>query len=180
MRQLASFLLVALAVPALAADIWRWKDERGVIHYSDTPMPGAERVAVTTAPPPAGSSNNPPSSAPPAAPPAAPPFAYSSCAIEAPGNDQVFNAVNTITASLQISPPLQDDHSIRVILDGNPYSAWPDRMLVFKLENLERGTHTLAVQVVGADRKIVCDGAPVTFHVRQPSVLTPNRNKPKP
>ena len=31
---------------AAAAETWRWKDANGVVHYSDRPVPGAERVSV--------------------------------------------------------------------------------------------------------------------------------------
>jgi hypothetical protein len=181
MRQVASFLLVALAVPAVmpvtAAEAWRWKDESGIVRYSDTPVPGAERVVLATAPPATGS--GPAAVARLSAPPVPVKFSYAECTVRAPGNDQVFNAVTMITASLQIKPALLQDHSIRVMFDGDPYPAWPARMLTFKLENLVRGTHTIAVQVVDAQKKIVCDGPSVAFHVRQPSVLAPGKNKPK-
>jgi hypothetical protein len=188
MRQLASFLLVALAVPAAvvlaaATDVWRWKDDRGVVHYSDSPVPGAERVTLAVAPP---ASNATPGSTPPAPaaapvqPPAPVAFSYAECAVVAPGNEQTFNAVNMITASLQITPSLLEGHSVRVMLDGDPYGAWPARMLTFKIEGLARGTHVLAGQIVDAKKKVICESAPVTFHVRQPSVLAPaNRPKPK-
>jgi hypothetical protein len=184
MRQLASLLLVALAVPAtvapvIAAEAWRWRDEHGVVHYSDTPVPGAERVVLAAAPP--GNGSRTPTAAPrPAAPTAPAKFSYAECTVRAPGNDQTFNAVNMITASLQIKPALLEEHSIRVMFDGDPYPAWPARMLAFKLENLHRGTHTLAVQVVDAKKNVVCDGPPTTFHVRQPVLAPANKPKPKP
>jgi hypothetical protein len=184
MRRLASFLLVALAVPAMvapamAAETWRWKDERGVVHYSDTPVPGAERVTIAAPPPATGNSTPETSRAQPPAPPV-PKFTYAECTVEAPGNDQVFNAVSTITAALQIQPSLLEDHGVRVMVDGKPYPEWPAHMLTFKIEKLNRGTHTLAAQIVDEQNKIVCDGPSVTFHVRQPSVLAPGRIKPKP
>lgn len=185
MRRIASLLLVALAVPAtlvpvMAAEVWRWTDESGVIRYSDTPVPGAERIMLDAPPPPAGGAVQ---YSPPAQPPPPPPpeiSSYAECVVLAPGNDQTFNAVNTVTVSLQITPGLKPDHGVQVIFDGNPYAAWPARMLTFKIENVERGTHTLAAQVVDARKKVLCNGPSITFHVRQPSVLNPNRNKPKP
>jgi len=181
MRQLASFLLAALAlpaviVPAMAAEAWRWKDDKGVVHYSDTPVAGAERVQLPT-PPNIGTVATPAPAPPPAVPE---PFKYTECVVLAPGNDQTFNAVSTVTASLRISPPLQRDDRIQVVLDGQPYGAWPARMLTFKLENLSRGTHTLSVLVVGAEKKSLCMGPGISFHVHQPSLLSPTKPKPKP
>ncbi|MEO8315772.1 MAG: DUF4124 domain-containing protein [Pseudomonadota bacterium] len=176
MRQLASFLLVAFALPVLAAEAWRWKDDKGVVHYSDTPVAGAERV-VLPSPPTIGTVTT---QAPPPAAPTPVQFKYNECVVLAPGNDQTFNAVNSVTASIHISPPLQPDDRIQVFLDEEVYAAWPARMLSFKLENLYRGTHTLAVLVLGADKKSLCTGPAISFHVHQPSLFSPARPKPTP
>jgi hypothetical protein len=178
MRQLASFLLVAFALPALAADVWRWKDDKGVVHYSDTEVPGAERVTV--AEPPTG---NFVTIAPPipreTAPQPAATFRYSECAVTAPGNDQVFNAVNSVTASLSITPELQPGDRIQVFLDSVAYAAWPASALTGSLKNVYRGTHTLSVKVVDARGRSLCAGEAITFHVQQPSQLAPRNRPPK-
>jgi hypothetical protein len=108
------------------------------------------------------------------------PFKYTECVVVAPGEDQTFNAVTSVTASVRISPPLQPDHRIQVVLDGEVYGAWPARMLTAQLDNIYRGTHTLSVLVLDAGRKPVCTGAAVSFHVRQPSLLSPARPRPQP
>ncbi len=178
MRQLASFLLVAIALPALAADAWRWKDDKGVVHYSDTPVPGAERIAMPDSVPGSNTGSTTQPVQPPPPEPAA--FKYSECIVRAPGNDQTFNAVNQVTASLSLSPALLPDHRIQVILDELVYPAWPARSLAFTLKDIYRGTHTLAVRVVDAEDKPVCTGPAISFHVRQPSLLAPNRQPKKP
>ena len=40
-------LLGLLATAAVSADVWRWVDDEGVVHYSDTPRVGAELVDVS-------------------------------------------------------------------------------------------------------------------------------------
>jgi hypothetical protein len=181
MRHFASFLLASFALsvvvaPAMAAEAWRWKDDKGVVHYSDTPVPGAERVVLPS--PPAVGTVTPAAPQPRPAGPA--PFRYNECVVLAPGNEQTFNAVTSVPATVRISPQLLPDHRIQVVLDGDVYPGWPPRMLTSKLENLHRGEHTLAVQVVGADKKPLCKGAAIKFHVRQPSLLAPGKPKPKP
>jgi hypothetical protein len=176
MRQLASFLLVAFTMPALAAEAWRWKDDRGVVHYSDTPVAGAELVVLPSPPQQGTVIPGVPQARP--APPE--PFKYTECVVLAPGNDQTFNSVTSVTASIRIAPPLLQDHRIQVVLDNNVYAAWPARMLTFKLDNLNRGTHTLSVTVLDAGGKSLCAGPATSFHVRQPSVLSPARPKPTP
>lgn len=182
MRQVASFLLIVMALPAMATETWRWKDESGVVHYSDRPVPGAERIKVGPA---AGSGSTAgtastlgtQASTPPLAQPAAE-FRYSSCVVLAPANDEVFNAVNSVNASLQISPGLRPGHRVQVVLDGKPYPEWPGGSLGYTLANIYRGSHTLGVQVLDADGRSLCAGPAITFHVRQPSILSPARQPP--
>jgi Domain of unknown function (DUF4124) len=176
MRQIASFLLIALALPATAAETWRWKDANGVVHYSDRPVPGAERMNL-------GSGTTPDAQPVTVAPRAgvglgqqtSAPIPYSSCTVVAPANDETFNMVNSVSATLQVTPILQVGHRLRVLLDGVVHVEWPDRQLSNTLMNVYRGTHTLSVQVLDADGKTVCAGPATTFHVRQSSIFSPAR-----
>jgi hypothetical protein len=176
MRQLASFLLIALALPAAAAEVWRWKDANGVVHYSDQPVSGAERMNLGSTPAP---TSQPATAAPRVGvgqgPQTAAPIPYSSCTVVAPANDETFNMVNSVSATLQITPSIQVGHRLQVLLDGRLYAEWPDRVLSYTLVNIYRGTHTLSVQVLDADGKSVCAGPATTFHVRQPSIFSPAR-----
>jgi hypothetical protein len=176
MRQLASLLLLALTLPVAATEAWRWKDDKGVVHYSDTQVPGAERVTLPS--PPIIGTVVTPAPEPRALPPA--PFKYTECVVVAPGNDQTFNAVNSVNASLRISPGLVPGHRLQVFLDGQAYGAWPAGALTAMLENINRGTHTLAVTVLDEGKQPVCTGPTITFHVRQPSLLSPARPRPQP
>lgn len=174
MRLVASFLLLCAALTAGAADIWRWKDADGVVHYSDTPIPGAERVVVSGSTPRAETPAAPPavSEAPAEAPP---PQAvrYSRCAVTQPANDESFFAVNTVSASVVIEPYLQSGHRIEVLLNGEPHEEWPPEGTTYTFTGLYRGSYTLAVRVLDANGRTVCSGAVSNFHVRQPSVLSP-------
>jgi hypothetical protein len=38
------YLTLLLAMPLMAANIWKWRDANGVVHFSDQPVPGAEQV----------------------------------------------------------------------------------------------------------------------------------------
>lgn len=46
---LAALLLSVAALPSLAADIYQWKDARGVTHYSDSPPVGQKHTTRTLA-----------------------------------------------------------------------------------------------------------------------------------
>ena len=179
MRQLASFLLLGFAVAAGAADTWRWKDANGVVHYSDRPVPGATLVTLG----PQAAPGNPEAVVilkPDQAPAAPTTVSYTSCVVTAPANEEVFNNEHTVRASLQIIPGLQQGHRMQVLFDGQPYAAWPAGGLSTTLLDLFRGTHTLSVNVVDAAGRSLCSGPVVSFHVRQPSLLSPARQAAKP
>jgi hypothetical protein len=175
MRQLASLLLLVLAFPVSAADIWRWKDANGVYHYSDQPVAGAVKMNMGLSAPPASppAPVAPPNTAGPVLQPTTVP--YASCVVLAPAADEVFNNVNSVNASLQITPSLQTGHRVQVLLNGRVYPGWPDQALSSTLADLFRGSYSVSVQVLDAGGRTVCAGPATTFHVRQPSILSPAR-----
>jgi hypothetical protein len=175
MRLIASFLLLGAALTAGAADIWRWKDADGVVHYSDTPVPGAVRVVVSGSAPrtdPAPAVAPSAAGAEPAEAPA-PAVRYTRCVVAQPPNNESFFAVDSVAATLTIEPFLQPNHRIEVLLNGASLAQWPEDSPSFTLTGLFRGSYTLAVRVLDANGRTVCTGAVSNFHIRQPSVLSP-------
>ena len=51
------FLLLAVLPPLAAAQAYRWVDEKGQVHYSQTPPPGKQAQPVGPPPPPSASPN---------------------------------------------------------------------------------------------------------------------------
>jgi hypothetical protein len=179
MRRVASFLLLGVAFAASAAtEVWRWKDKDGVVHYSDNPVPGAERVPVG-APPPAGVPARPPPVAGVPEPEPEPRLRYTRCVVTEPANDKIFKAGNSINADLTIEPPLQRGHRIQVYLNGSAYLDWPETDTAYVLNGLYRGSYTLSVRVLDANDRTLCTGPAINFHVQQASVLSPARKPPK-
>jgi hypothetical protein len=161
--------LLALSGP-LAAATYRWVDKDGVTHYSDHPQPGAEVIHVDTTPP--GSVAPPPAPAGPTT--SAPkPVRYASCDVSSPSPDQVFNNVHSVNVSINVQPALQTDHTIVVKVNGSRVNGWPPTSTSYLLQDLPRGSYGVAAQVLNDKGAVVCNGASVTFHVRQPSMLTP-------
>jgi hypothetical protein len=184
MRQLAVLLLTGFALLAGAAEAWRWKDKDGVVHYSDVPVPGAERVHIGTAPRPGGSSPPPPVYSPdPAATSATPsppeeqnrPVRYTGCSVAEPANDAVFFSVDAVNVSLDIAPGLAAEHRIQVMLNGALVPGWPADQTSYTLSGLYRGSYTVLPRVVDRNGWPMCIGQAITFHIRQPSVLSPAR-----
>jgi len=173
MRKLALILSMLTAVSALAAETWRWRDAEGVVHYSDRPVPGAERIDVNV------QRSSPQASTPPAAasgrPPAPPVAVKYRCEIQRPANDEVFNSVNAVTATVALEPGLQDGQRLQVYLNGALYPQWPSGVQTYTLQELYRGSYTLSARVLDANGTALCSGPAINFHIRQPTLLSPVR-----
>ena len=175
MRTLTCFLLAGFAVLAGAAETWRWKDANGVIHYSDRPVPGAERVSVvapkpSSSPPQTAGVDKAAASAPSVAREAPAIVPYTRCVIVAPETEETFNAVNSVAVGVHLEPSLQDGHTIEVRVDGTVVKDWPLDALTHTVTDLLRGAHTVSARVLDADGTPACTGPSLTFHVRQPTV----------
>lgn len=179
MRRLASFLLLGVALAASATEVWRWKDANGVVHYSDSPVPGAERVNAGPAPKPGGANAAPASRAFRQADetPAPPPPRYTRCEVTKPANDLTFHGAEPVMASVMIEPMLQSGHRLQVLLNGSVYPQWGGNLTSFTFAGLNRGAYTLAVNVLDANGGTACAGPAINFYIQQPSLLSPARQQ---
>lgn len=178
---LTAFLLLASAT-ATAATVYKWVDANGVTHYSDQPHPGATQIEVnsaqtysapTTPAAPASSGPDPANAEPP----------YKVCELYRPNADEVFFSVSSVTAKLRLDPQLRPGDKATIALDGKRLNDLQMMGSEFLVQPLYRGTHTLAVVVEDIAGTSLCQTPAVTFHVRQPSVLSPQspqRAKPPP
>lgn len=187
MRWILLALLVMFSVGAAASEMWRWVDERGVVHYSDRPQPGAERVQLKpaqsyTAPAPAAAT---PSSARPGTPeaPRAPAVSYSRLSIVSPSQgENLWNIGAQLSVQLEVDPPLAPGHRQQVYLDESPVAGAPQGTQ-FTLGDVFRGERRLRVSIVDETDRELAASETVTFYVHQASRLNPNqpqRAKPKP
>jgi hypothetical protein len=165
-------LLAAFAVQA--AVVYKWVDADGVVHFSDQPYPGAEKIytsssTVTTAasaPGSAAGSRQAPKSA------AASGRGYSEFSIVSPANDQTFFGDDVIPVRLNLQPSLKPDQNITWNLNGKPQEFPPDA-ISFALPHLDRGAYTLAATITDQETGDSQSSNSVTFYVRQPSELAP-------
>ncbi|WP_324732090.1 DUF4124 domain-containing protein [Pseudomonas paeninsulae] len=146
MRNLLLYLLL-LSLPA-AAQVYTYIDAEGNRVFTDQPrQSNAERIELTP-------SNNMPS-LPAAAPPA--PVAttarqptYQVLRILFPEPDTTIrDSAGNLIVTASSEPALQSGHSFRLLLDGQA-TGETGRSPVFPLENIDRGTHQLAVEIVDA------------------------------
>lgn len=173
MRILALVLLAVLLSPvAVAQEIYRWVDKNGVVHYSDQPGPGAERITVSgqiarTPPEDADSPDlytTPRTRAPAGAP-------YQSLTITRPAADEVFYGTDyTVAVDVALDAQLRQGDSVVVFLDGRRV---PAAGLSAMLSGVPRGSHVLRAEVLDSNGNTVIGSPEVTFHVRQASIANP-------
>ncbi len=174
-----ALILASLAVTLVAQsqEIYRWVDKNGVVHYSDQPdSPSAELINViepnayeAQGQEQAGDSGAGDSGEPEEDEPAVSP--YGSLSIVSPTPDQVFfgaDAVVNVAADLQGT--LRPDHSVVFFLNGNRKQA---DGLSTDYSGLARGTYFLRVSIMDGTGHPVITSQQTNFHVRQPSMNSP-------
>ena len=180
MRTLA-FTLMSLACSiALAATVYRWVDEDGVVHYSDQPHANAEKLQVHAAQTYQPSALDTAAAAGGGASSAAAPAPYRGCAIMQPQDGQAFANVDSLTVVVQTDPALHQGDRVYVTVDGQALNGGNPTGMQFVLSPVDRGTHTAQAQVKDAGGTVQCQTPPVTFHVQQNSLLNPNNNRVTP
>ena len=180
----AVLLAAGLLVPYAggATTLYKWVDADGVVHYSDQPHAGAEKIQVARAqsykaPPPAKPVA--PSSAARAA--ASSSMRYQRLQITSPADgDVLVNTGGSAQVSVDVEPGLAPGHQLWFTLDGQRVDGLAPDATSGTLGDLERGTHTLSLTIVDANGTPVQSADSVTFTVRQPSSLHPNQPKPAP
>ncbi|MFI4868904.1 MAG: DUF4124 domain-containing protein [Steroidobacterales bacterium] len=180
-------LLLSGNAVAQTKTTYRWVDAQGVVHYSDTPQPGAQVIQLPSAqtyrapPLPAAAPNSAASNAAPGRPLAPNDAAspYQSCGITEPATDASFFAPGSIAVAVQLAPGLRPGDQLTVTLDGSPLAPTAPGAASYQVPAPERGAHTLNAMVSDPDGKPACRAAPVTFYVQRPSMLSPASPVPK-
>jgi len=166
-------VLTILATGVVMAQAYKWVDADGIVHYSDRPQEGAERIELpgfasqpTRRTAPRTVSRQPAATATTAAAPAA--FKYESISISSPAAEEtLWNIEGVLNVSLTIEPALQSGHQVRVYFDGEP------RMIngtSFQLEEVYRGVHNLQVEIVDESGKLMIRSRTNRFYVQQNAI----------
>jgi len=183
MRWILMVLLFVSWPAAAAEEMWRWVDEEGVVHYSDRPHPGAERVVLESAQsykPPALPSRTAgqPGEAEGEAEGNGDGTAYTELRVVSPEPEEtLWNIGGELEVQLSISPRLAQGHRLRVYLDGSRVEEAPEGRTRFTLGEVFRGEHTLRAAVVDQDGQEVVSSDPVVFYVQQASLQNPSSNR---
>jgi hypothetical protein len=164
-----------------AAVVYKWTDSDGVIHYSDQPVPGAEKIFTTSSPTPGGSVQSERTANPAGPAPkknVAPGLNYDQLAITSPVPDQTFFGDDVISVHLALDPPLRPNQTITWYLNGKQLDDLGPTATQFALPRLDRGTYALAATITDQTTGESLSTDSVSFFVRQPSALSPLHKKP--
>ena len=168
------FILFTLGA---SADVYRAVDADGNVVFSDTPMPGAEKIEISepTIVPSAKIS------APRRTEKLSPePNDYASVQIVAPADEQTFRNVERIDVQVAVTPPLevQMGDRLQLYVDGSAHGE-AGTATQFTIEQPERGEHRLEVAVVGPAGEAARSESVVIF-VHQPSQFIAPQGGPGP
>jgi hypothetical protein len=171
----ALLVLALLAAPAFAGQtVWKWVDEKGITHYSDQPIPGAQRMEISTGSRSDSVSTSPPrsSSSPSSSTPAA--TSYRNFEIWKPGDqDTIANTGGAVDVRLRYEPALQPGHSLYLYLDGRLVQDFPPTAQEYALRDVPRGMHSLIAVIQDSRGNRIQESSQVRFTVRQESVAQP-------
>lgn len=170
-------LLLSAGVAAADSEsitVYRWQGPDGTIEFSDEPRSGADPVVVEQ--PMIAPSRGlalPENSARPANEKAP---GYDLLAILKPVTDTTYRnqQAEEVEVVGKLEPPLRPGHSIFLLVDGHPIGKG-SRSTTHTTGRLERGTHTLQLEVRGKDDAPLQQSDRVTIHVHRAAVRAPER-----
>lgn len=157
---LLSCLLVTTVV--LGDALYKWVDDKGNVHYSDHPQPGAVKLKL-----PQAQTFNAPTSAVPVKPSQgnhSQGLSYKKLAIVSPTAEQVFWNVQSVSVSVDLEPGLQAGDTLTISLDGQSKTGTGASAT---FEGLERGEHSVAASVTDASGAKVITAVPVVFYIQK-------------
>jgi hypothetical protein len=173
-------LLFCLFLSPASADVYKWVDNDGNIHYSDqSPEEGAKPVELpkgvyyTPPPLPEGSEEGLEEGLEKemAGQPGA--VAYGELVITRPTMNEVIRSnEGIVTVEYTIDPALAAGDEFKIILDGLKHKG-SIKSTSFVLTDINRGSHTLKVQAI-REGVAVATSKSVIFHLLKESVIDPD------
>ncbi|PSU30172.1 DUF4124 domain-containing protein [Photobacterium lutimaris] len=162
--------LLLLSATAAASEIYTWQDEEGITHFSDKPHPSASVINIQAPP----QSTTPealaaePGLAPELKPePSTDPVLPDARILLTTPSDQQTLRDNqgNLTVMASSNRKLNQGHSARLRLDGDVYGR-AQTQLIWPLTNIDRGSHTLQVELI-KHGKVIASSEEITVFLHR-------------
>jgi len=162
-------LLTSLTFPveATSAKIYVWRNEAGVLVFSDSPKPGAEEVEIKT-------NNN---SVIPSIDtsildikPKKIEEDYQVIIVQPIDNSTIRDNTGSVHVSGRIKPIFKRGLSIQLYIDNIPYEK-PQTHSMFALRDIERGEHQIKMALLNEKGKVIALSTSITFYMHRTSVV---------
>jgi len=178
MRRMLTCLLLTLALP-VSAQIYKYTDANGNTVFTNQPPDGTAAESVEL-PKTNTVQMQVPSTPTESAPDTQDRAPYGTLALtDIPDEEALRSNNGTFTVGVHLEPRLVPGHRLRLLLDGQPYGQ-PSNVPRLQLTNIDRGEHSLAVEVLSGDTPVQ-QSATVTFTVQRVSINSPARApRPRP
>ena len=182
-------LFAIFAASLAVAQAYRWVDDDGVVHFSDVPVEGAERILLPSdnrAPRPRTAPTAPAttttSSVQDTAEPAAV-FSYESIEVVAPAPEEtLWNIEGVLNVAIRVVPALRPEDRVRVHFDGQERLTTSSTS--FTVDEVWRGVHNIQAEVIDSTGRLMARSLPNRFYVQQNTVAQapqgPNAARPVP
>lgn len=159
------FILLLIALP-VAAQIYKYTDADGNTAYSNQPPDGVKAQPVELPPLNSVDAQSSGKPAPVAQTREQAHVTYEVLELTNVPTTEALRANNgTFTVNVLIKPRLQGSHLFRLLLDEKPYGQ-PGNVPALQLVNIDRGLHSLAVQVIDGET-VIQQSPTVTFTVQR-------------
>jgi len=150
--------LGGIATGDAVAEVYRWIDAEGVVHYTDKPPKRGSRPV--TLPPLQLISGD--------GPPAAPIPEGFPLRLTTPSPDASFGATHTIEAKVALGRTPPAGSGLLFLLDGNPSNTTPQNpqsAASYRFQGISRGAHFVGASLVDRSGRELGRAVPVIVHV---------------
>jgi uncharacterized protein DUF4124 len=172
-RILLLVLSITLSTIVVAETVYKTRDAEGNIIFSDVPSEGAETIEIEEAqtisiPEPKRIGDRPTTKLVPEE------TDYSQLKIITPENDATIRSnEGIVNINVEITPELDEEHVLVFLLDDEEVSS--GKSLQYSSTNLDRGTHSITVEVKNEKDKVLKRSDKQVFHLHKQSKLFKNR-----
>lgn len=170
-------LLATLACFGQAGGVYQYVDEHGNRVFTDKPPLHVDAEEVKLPAINSTSMSAPAPSSPEDSKPAVEAAPYQQLAIIRLPDDEAIRANNgDVLFQVQIRPNLGSGHRLQLLVDGEPHGT-AIRSIRLQALNLDRGEHSIAVQVV-ANGKVIQQSSNYSVNIQRTHVNAPARRAP--